>query len=378
MVDRAIVISEDHYNALGVIRSLGEKSIPVDLVLTTKPGHTYTNKSKYVSKTVFVDHDSERIIAAINELSEGENSIYVFPLSDFAAMLIDQNYTYFNKNVILPNMKGNMPIYQNKANSKKMASKCGMKTAESITLEIGNNVEWTIFPAIIKPLVSQEGIKGDITIVQDSQELIDALDMFENHNYTRVLIEEYLTGKDEHMIEVLGCSYGKQVFIAGIIKKIREYPIGKGSTSFAEIVHMHKGLNLDTVISFIKETAFDGLFDMEFKYVNGVCYFIECNFRNGAPSYALTQVGCNLPYNWIMGKTNGNLENIKYSDKKMYFMCEQTDLLNALKREIPLKEWLNQYRKAKKIFLTKDDLKPVFNYYISFVKMLVVRLCRRR
>ena len=374
----AIVITEDHYNALGVIRSLGQKKIPVYLLLTTAKGKTYTDKSKYVTEVQFVSHDAKSIIDMIGKYSKNNSECYIYPLSDFSAELIDQNYDKFNTNVICPNMKGKMNYFQNKMNSKQLAEKHGMKTAPSLLLQIGSPFIWEIFPAIIKPVISQEGIKGDITIVDSLEELIVVVGEFEKMGYQQVLIEEYLTGKDEHMVEVLGCSCKEKVFIAGIIKKIREYPMGKGSTSFAEIVHMHEGLNLDSVISFIKETRFDGLFDMEFKYVNGTCYFIECNYRNGAPSYALTQVGCNLPYNWMMSRANGKFESIKYSDKQMFFMCEQTDLLNALKRELPLKEWINQYRKANKIFMIKDDLKPVFNYYISFLKMLVVRLCRRR
>ena len=45
MKAKALVISEDHYNALGVIRSLGEEGIPVDLILTTESKKTFVDKN---------------------------------------------------------------------------------------------------------------------------------------------------------------------------------------------------------------------------------------------------------------------------------------------------------------------------------------------
>lgn len=65
MKAKALVISEDHYNALGVIRSLGEEGIPVDLVLTTESKKTFVDKSKYISNTVRVSHDEDQIIEAM-------------------------------------------------------------------------------------------------------------------------------------------------------------------------------------------------------------------------------------------------------------------------------------------------------------------------
>ena len=377
MEDKAIVISEDHYNALGVIRSLGEKKIPVILILTTKPGHTYTNKSKYVTEVIFADHDQKKIIEEVKKLCKNQERYFIFPLSDFSAMLIDQNYTLFDKNVVCPNMKGNMMIYQNKVNSKNLAIKCGMKSAKSMILKVSDYAKWSEFPAIIKPLISQEGVKSDITIVDNSQELVEALDKFRTRNYTRVLIEQYLAGKDEHMVEVLGCSFGENVFIAGIIKKIREYPMKRGSTSYAQIVQEHKDIEYETIKQFIKLSQYEGLFDMEFKYVDGRCYFIECNFRNGAPSYAFTLSGCNLPYNWILGKKNKELINMGQENNGLYFMCEQTDFLNTLKREISLKKWLKDFCHCKKIFLVTNDSYPSFVYYMQFIKTMLKRLFRR-
>ena len=46
MENKAILITEDHYNALGVIRSLGEKNIAVDLILTSDTYDSFISRSK--------------------------------------------------------------------------------------------------------------------------------------------------------------------------------------------------------------------------------------------------------------------------------------------------------------------------------------------
>ena len=56
--NKAIVIGSDHYNTLGVIRSLGEKGIPVYLILITQ-NEGFVDKSKYVAQSWSV-HSSEK------------------------------------------------------------------------------------------------------------------------------------------------------------------------------------------------------------------------------------------------------------------------------------------------------------------------------
>lgn len=379
MISEAIIISEDHYNALGVIRSLGEEKITVHLILTTQQSaRTYTNRSKYVKSVHYTGHNDEIIISTISELISTEKTYFLFPLSDYAAMLLDRSYQLFGSNTVCPNMSGNMLGYQNKEKCKQLAISCGMKTAEALVVQLNEGFEWSTFPAIIKPLISQEGAKADITIVSNNEELCKALETFKNRNYSRVLVERYLTGSQEHMVEVLGCSTKDTVFIGGIIKKLREYPMMRGSTSYAEIVAQHEGINAENIKTFIEKTGYIGLFDVEYKYVDGECYFIECNFRNGAPSYAFTQYGCNLPVNWISLHKGEITNNIFFEQQKnLFFMCEQTDVLNMLKRQVPFVKWVNEYRQSKKIFMVKTDRAPVVKYYTEFFWMIIKRLIRR-
>ena len=57
---KAIVITEDHYNALGVLRSLGEKGVQIHLLLFSE-GDTFVDSCRYVYET----HKIKRTESAI-------------------------------------------------------------------------------------------------------------------------------------------------------------------------------------------------------------------------------------------------------------------------------------------------------------------------
>lgn len=371
----AVIITEDHYNALGVIRSLGECGIEIILVLITD-GKTYVDSSKYVGKTIKTARTEIDILNALKQVTEEntECKYVLFPLSDFAALTLDKNYNSFGNNVYAPNMSGKMEQYQNKYFSKIKAAECGLTIARDTVLNVEEQLpEWNIYPAILKPLASVEGLKSDISILNNQHELIECVSSFKTKGYRKALLEEYIQGRDEHMIEVMGYASNGTVKIAGIISKIREYPIKKGSTSYAEIVAEHKDISFENIKRYIKNSGFSGLFDMEFKYSDGKAYFIECNFRNGAPAYALTCKGKNIPVGWLENVLEISVERKNRITKKNFFMVEQNDLINMLKGEVPIGNWVKEFKKSNKLFFSAKDLKPAIIYYIKLAQQIIKR-----
>ena len=374
----AIVISNDHYNALGVVRSLGCSKIYVILILFSE-GLTYVDKSKYVNEAIKVSGFDE-VSAHICKISCRFQNCFIFPLSDSSAEYIDRNYSSFPQNVYAPHMFGRMPFYQNKWNAKQLAQKIGMNVAIDC---IENPKEsdkslWNIFPCIIKPLVSLNGRKSDIQTVWSSAAYSTALKCFEKKKYENVLVEQFLCGKSEYMIEVVGASTSTEVFIAGIIRKIREYPIINGSTSYAWVEMKSSVIDIELVKKYILETHYIGLFDMEFKYVDGKVYFIECNFRNGAPSYIFTRLNVNIPVAWINAMSSPLYNFCNRNEySKCYFMCEQTDIMNMLKRKIGAFPWIRDFFRAKKIFVSIADLKPLVSYIFLMVSIFFEKLRNR-
>lgn len=365
----AIVLSEDHYNALGVVRSLGLAKIPVRLVLTEQ-GKSFCDKSRYVSSSIKVANNEKTIIDNIVKYTKDVNTRYfLFPLNDVAAQLVSRNISRFKDNIICPTMNRDMKRFSDKTLMKGWAKNHGLNVPKGRIIDLYKlREEWNIFPAIMKPKISVEGIKSDIVTAYSIQEYNEALKAFKKKGYKDILIEEFICGNDEHMIEIMGERSNKNgCSFAGIIKKIREFPIHNGSTSFARIVQSHIGIELSVLATMMDEISFNGLFDFEFKYANGKAYFIECNFRNGAPGWAFTKIGKNLPLMWICGCIGIPITQTKILTNKDLFMCEHYDIINMLKKDVGVLEWLeNFFQSSKVLWLTKDII-PVLTYYYIFV-----------
>lgn len=366
----AIVIADDHYNGLGVIRSLGEKNINIYLILLTE-GRSFIDKSKYVTKLYKIKKDKMVILDTIRLIINPNENYAVLPLSDFSALFCDEYYDKMPQNVVMPNAKGKLNILENKYIMANIAQDVGLTIPKHIEIKLKEVIsfEWGIYPAIIKPILSVEGLKSDISIVNNYSELMETLKDFSIKGYERVLLEEYITGNEEYMIEVLGYvnSSGESVF-SNIICKIREFPIKNGSTAYAYFIDSHNGIDEKKLNLFIKKCGYFGLFDFEFKYADGKVYFIEVNFRNGAPSYASTLSGLNIPYCWILNK-----EKSSKLRKKFTFMCEQNDVINMLKGEVGFANWLKQFISSKKIFWNWKDFKPILIYYYYFLLQILRR-----
>lgn len=368
---KAIVIADDHYNALGMVRSLGIARIDVTLILFTQ-GDSFVDSSKYVTKCIKISHSSDELIKHVNRIIESysDSLIALFPLNDFSSQVLDQNISLFPSRVLCPNANGNILKLSDKYYIKEIVSKCGFTVPNGELIDFRNmtEIKWTQYPAIIKPVVSIEGSKRDITIVNNVTELNYVIKEYIQLGYKHALIEEYITGPDSHMVEVMGArNNDSSIDYAGIIRKIREYPIKNGSTSYAKIVDQHVGIDFAVISKFLDDINYVGIFDIEYKYANGKAYFIECNFRNGAPGFIFTLNGHNIPELWIKKNFGLNFKIKSHKLNNINFMVEQNDLINMLKGEPIFSVWIKQYISACKIFSFRGDSKPVRKYYLNFI-----------
>lgn len=374
---KAVVITDDHYNGLGMVRSLGLAGIEVTLLLTASD-KSFVDSSKYVDKCIKIYPTAKAIITEVNKIiSEySDTTIVLFPLNDFTAQVLDENITSFPSNVLCPNAKGKMHKLSDKYFIKTIAEDCGFVVPKGVLVDLDKTayIFWSTFPAIIKPLVSVEGAKSDIAIIQNTSELELEYQRYRDQGYTRALVEEFIDGSNSHMIEVMGArNLDSSIDFAGIISKIREFPIQNGSTSYASIVSTHDGIEFDSITNFLNRIDYVGIFDIEYKYANGKAYFIECNFRNGAPGFIFTKIGHNIPAIWIEKNLKVDLGVEHKQVPEINFMIEQNDFINMLKGTPVFFKWQKQYKEACKIFSLKGDQKPVRRYYKQFVVNQLLR-----
>lgn len=370
--DTVVVIGDDHYNTLGVVRSLGEAGFVVALVLMSDHA-TCVTRSKWVSELRFAPNDTS-VYEALTEICAAfHRPVAVVPTSDRAAIVVGGFLEDLPGNCVAPGIAGGLLPLEDKATAKALARSCGLNTAAGLVVEsVAGGLEVSKqlhFPVIIKPVVSVEGKKSDISIAYTSEEVSLCLKKFFSGGYERVLVEEYICGQDSHMVEVMGYRSRNGVSsVAGVIEKIREYPLANGSTSYARFVSSHEGIDLEAVRSFVDKAGFFGIYDMEFKFSAGKAYFIECNFRVGAPSYAMTQLGCNVPALWV----SGAILSHPVSDNRP-FMVEQRDVFHVIKGDMRPAEWIKQFRGSRHIFAVKGDMRPVRAYWSNLVLSRIAR-----
>lgn len=366
----AMVIGDDHYNTLGVVRSLGEAGFFVALVLLSEHAVCVT-KSRWVSECLIAS-DKEMVYEAIVDIcSRTQGDVGVIPTSDTAALIVSGFLNKLPSNCIAPGVKGDLMALEDKSFAKEIACSCGLDTVSGYVVrseEEGMRVIADLqFPVIIKPVVSVEGKKADITIAASKEELSLCLKSFFSGGYDRVMVEQYICGQGSHMVEVLGyrCQNGVSS-VVGIIEKIREYPLKNGSTSYARVVDAHEGIDLSAVRAFIEKAGFVGIYDMEFKFCCGTAFFIECNFRIGAPSYVMTKLGRNIPALWISGDRGPALV-----PSERPFMVEQRDVFHVVKKNVSMSEWIKQFRGSSHIFAVKGDMRPIWAYWVNLMATCV-------
>ena len=111
----AVVIGDWHFNSLGIIRSLGEKDIPVIFINLSDGG--YGESSKYTYKTYHSEEDEKSIVdTLLTVLDENKGKPVIFTACDKAAYAVDNSYALLCDKCFLPGLKGKAEEYMNKDN----------------------------------------------------------------------------------------------------------------------------------------------------------------------------------------------------------------------------------------------------------------------
>ena len=365
-----VVVGSDHYNTLGVVRSIGIAGLKCHLVITEPHLRSFVASSKYVSQCIRTSSNPEDIISAIFQLTEQlrDQQIVIVPTTDTVAIAIDEHYNDFAPNIIVPSCKGEMLKLSDKEYMKMLAQESSMNVPHYQIIDLSieqKEHSWNSFPAIIKPLRSIEGNKSDIKIVWSKEELADYFENIKRIPNSTVIIEEYIHADKDYMIEYMGyVRKNGECVISGALKKIREYPLGKGSTSYAEVYPNLPDIDISSIQTFLAKTKFYGIFDIEYKSDGEKAYFLEINYRNGAPSYSLNAIGRNIVYDWITDKSQD--EMITKDNNTVRVIHEFNDFKNIKKAKIKFSKWFVEYKNAEvKLVYNSRDIKPVYSYILK-------------
>lgn len=352
-----IVTGTGTYNDIGVIRSLGEKRIPVFYI--TNEEHIFPiHKSKYIVQTLYCDLSEKEFIDTIKSVCIQQNAYgVIFPTSDITALYLDRNYETLKDFCTYSHAHGQLEREMDKLQQVNRAVEAGLNVPSAISADARNLPETINFPCIIKPLASVLGEKSDISICHDSVELSLAAGKYVEKGNDNVLIQDLIKDVKQE-IAVTGVSLPDgEVIIRGVVKK--RCIMGNGSTVYGKYYIDACHDLYDKIKGYIQNVGYIGIFDMEFlEDISGNYHFIECNYRNGAYGYAVTASGFNMPYIFFKAIASQSWDE---PDKlrSVVFMEERSYILNLTQKRMSFWHWFKDVLSTD-VFLwfNRKDMKP--------------------
>lgn len=370
-----IVIGYEHYNPLGVIRSLGESGIkPYVIMLRSKI--KVASVSKYIKKIFYTQNNEESLDVLIKYFSDEKNKPFVVPCDDNITELVDKKYEELKKHFYISNAgeANRITKYMNKWEICELARKHGLQFAKSWKVKRGIIPDDLVYPIITKPITSYPNWKADYHICSNDAELQNAYNKIKADD---LILQQYIKKENELCIDGVVVNGGNDLFVSIASKYTYILP---DYYSMEMKVSNFEDENLYAIFRKIfKDIKYEGIFSAEFMIdKNGNLWFLEVNFRNSTWSYASTKVGMNLPLLWADGMINKKIDNDakKKIPDDYVAIAEVGDFSQRVRKYkmiTPL-QWFYGVSKANCRFIWNwKDLRPGILYWIGLILLVIKR-----
>lgn len=361
----AVIIGIGSYNDLGLIRSCGETGIQSVYLCHLKPLLVPIDKSKYIKefKHIQIGELLDELIRLNQQFKKTD--FVIFGASDSAVLEIERIQNQLSDNFKASHSDKPFSKVMRKDVMAEIATRVGLKIPLTTVVNI---IEPEIdkidlkFPVILKPCNSSEGEKSDITICQDKEEYLNAIDILRQKGYKEILLQDYLHNSTSKEIGITGIAYDNgNVEIHGVIEKIRNRAnINNFGIYFPKV----SDPTIEKLVEFVKETGYHGIFDTDFIFCNDQYYFIEINYRNGAYGYCTTAAGFNMPLKWIESVCDYSCRESNKPMRDIVFMEERTDILNVLDGTMSMRNWLKDvFRTNSFLWWNRKDMRPFLYHF---------------
>lgn len=289
-----IVISEDHYNPLGLIRSLGEKQLsPISILIGDKP--CLINHSKYVTELHRVNSLNEAYNLLLDLYGKESYKPFVFCSDDKTTSFLDLHLDELKDKFFVYNAgtQGRITWLQNKDNITNLGAAAGLLNPNKEIVNTGILPKTLNYPIITKVLASTMGAwKGDVYVCNNEAELKIAYSKIKS---PKLILQEYIHKKGEFCMEGFAINDGQDIFIPYKAVYLRYYDNSYGH--YMKMIPFEDKDLKEQIQELFRKTKYNGIFEIEFmKGPHDENYFLEVNFRASTWNYAITVGGGNLPY----------------------------------------------------------------------------------
>ncbi len=357
--NKVIVFSLEHYNPLGLIRSLGENGIDPIYIAVKRRGDI-TSRSKYISVCHKVNSIEEGYSLMIEKYGNEPVPPYVIVSDDDILEYLDLRYEELKNKFICFNAgtAGRICKYMDKKEILDLAKKHGFNVIDSWVAKKGEipvNLEYPIITKDINP--NSGSWKSDVFICQNEDELKKA---YESIVSPVILIQKFIDKKNELALEGFTVGRGKEMLI--VTAMTWKYLIQGYYSPYHNVTMFRDEEMKKKLESMFEEIGFDGIFEVEFIIdQDGTPYFLEINFRASAWNYTGSCAGMPLSYLWVKSMDAGHIDPA--DDKEFEDFTSMSEVIDFGKRVdsgvITLPEWLKDFKETKcTYYYNKDDIEP--------------------
>lgn len=356
-----IIFAKEHYNPLGIVRTLGRAGInPVFIALRGKgPAST---KSKYIREVRYIENKEEGLRILLNEYVDQKNKPFLITSDDDAQSFLDMHYSELKDHFIFFNAgeDGRITKYMDKEEVLRIAEKHGLTIPKTVVVDHGTIPEDIVYPVITKSISPNVGgWKSDVHICHSPDELREAYDHILS---PQVLLQRFIDKENEYCMEGISVQSGKEIAIPMAIKY--NYVIQGYYSPYMTAYPTENTELVQNVKAMMEDIGFEGLFDVEFLIdKDGTYYFTEINFRNSIWNYIGEFAGMPYPILWAEGMLSGKLDQpcLEQMSGTYTAMTEPIDYgIRVVKGNTSRGEWLADFRKTDVLFYYDDEDREPF------------------
>jgi len=390
----AVMLGANFYTALGAIRTLGRRGVPVYALDYYFPT-AYALSSRYVTQKIHcpnINLEEENLAHFLLDLGQKFDQKPVLMASaDSYALLISRYAGELADYYIFPeNPSGLLEQIIAKNGLHHLAQKHSLQTPRTAIVDdkvdINQVTETMPYPCIIKPALSHEFVKvfrQKCLFAGSRSQLLEALETACASNL-EVMVQEIVPGFDDQMyvfdfyVDRLG-----RITHTLTAQKLRQFPVNFGSSTLTH--HLHDQALVDLGKEYIERLGYRGYGEIEFKKhpQTGRLYLIEINARLSTLNVLFDK--CGLEFTYVMyrdliGKPLP--EHHLKEDQPWAFWHAYEDMISVsaylksgqLTPAQVIRPWLSHH-KAHAIWAA-DDIKPLFSFAWLIVNKVFAKLRR--
>lgn len=355
-----IIFAMDHYNPLGLARSVGE-GVRQPIVIAERSKTDISSHSKYVKEYIRVGTVEEGYDILMSRFGgSADRPPFLLTCDDRTIGFLDGRYDEWKDRFIGFNAGGNNVIskYMDKFEVLELAKRHGLRTLDTVCVDRGIVPAGISYPVITKSISPVfGGWKSDVHICRNEDELWAA---YGKILADRVIVQKYIDKKNEYCVDGFCADHGGITFNA--IESTYNYLIPGYYSPYMTVSGFSNPQIGAALASIMREVGFEGIYSAEFLIdQDGSYYFSEINFRNSTWSYAATMVGMNLPALWAEAMLAGKLRRgARKTFPPFTAMVEPIDYGKRVKAgKVGVGEWLRDFKEAGCTFYySKEDVEP--------------------